>query len=170
MAKSPGPHNPTMSNFGFKTGADGHCIFNASPRVGLRTGFRFNLAPRFCPSLIRLRTFVARRKTLKCWGNSIMMSSIRQPAVGPSQKNTVNPDAPANPPAEPLKLFSVVIPARDEAESLPATAARTAPGRGCNSCRQKFPRCARSRTPASMVLAARSCLACATSKGTRRSS
>jgi dolichol-phosphate mannosyltransferase len=50
-----------------------------------------------------------------------MMSSIRQPAVGPSQKNTVNPDAPANPPAEPLKLFSVVIPARDEAESLPAT-------------------------------------------------
>jgi len=50
-----------------------------------------------------------------------MMLSIRQPAVWPSHKNIVNPDAPSNPPVEPLKLFSVVIPARDEAESLPAT-------------------------------------------------
>ena len=34
--------------------------------------------------------------------------------------NAVNPDNRFNPSAEPLKLFSIVVPARDEEESLPA--------------------------------------------------
>ena len=90
-------------------------------------------------------------------------------------------DLPAsNPAAPPLKLFSVVIPARDEEESLPATVehlhlelflnhvpheivvvddgSKDHTWEILQQLKTKIPTCARCRTPASTALAARSCI------------